>query len=119
LIEAWLALLQIDCAQYRNGFAGVARRLGDVPENGEIDVAAAAALSDAVAEASCFYWKKPLCLQRSAALVLLLRRRHLRAKLTIGYRTSPFIAHAWVEVDGHVVNDSAQYPQRMSVLMTA
>jgi len=34
----------------------------------------------------------------------------------IGYQTGPFFGHAWVEVDGRVVNDAEVYKQRLHVL---
>jgi hypothetical protein len=55
--------------------------------------------------ACIFYPKRVLCLQRSAATVLLLRRRGIQAQLVIGAQMRPFRSHAWVEVNGAVVND--------------
>jgi len=46
-----------------------------------------------------------LCLQRSVATTLLLRRSGVRAEMVIGAQLLPFRSHAWVEVDGAVVND--------------
>ena len=40
----------------------------------------------------------------------------VEARLTIGYRAAPFLSHAWVEVDGRVVNDSQAYKERLQVL---
>jgi transglutaminase superfamily protein len=51
------------------------------------------------------YPKHILCLQRSAASACLLRQHGLPAKMMLGVQQLPFRAHAWVEVDGHVVND--------------
>src|ERR1700733_9553062 len=46
------------------------------------------------------------CLARSLVLTRLLARRGIHAKLVIGARTAPeFLAHAWVEHDGHPVLD--------------
>src|SRR5260370_3903772 len=59
----------------------------------------------AVDEACVWYVKRVACLQRSAVATWLLRRYGFRAELVIGYRPLPFESHAWVEVDGHVVND--------------
>ena len=51
------------------------------------------------------YPKVVLCLQRSAATTYLLKRNGIRAQLVVGARPMPFRSHAWVEVDGMVVND--------------
>jgi hypothetical protein len=79
---------------------------------------AEALVCDAVSLASCFYVKPVLCLQRSVAEARMLRRRGISARLVIGYRPSPFFSHAWVEVDGRVVNDLAGYKERLKVLST-
>jgi Transglutaminase-like superfamily/Coenzyme PQQ synthesis protein D (PqqD) len=58
-----------------------------------------------VDRACVWYPKKALCLQRSAVTTCLLRFRGIPARLTIGVRPMPFMAHAWVEVNGSIVND--------------
>ncbi len=52
-----------------------------------------------------------LCLQRSLALLWLLRRRGIGAELKIGVRRTDgqLQAHAWVEVGGVAVNDDASH----------
>ncbi len=45
------------------------------------------------------------CLQRSAVVTRMLRRRGLEAKLVIGHFAVPLRWHAWVELDGRVVWD--------------
>jgi hypothetical protein len=62
-------------------------------------------ISSAVERASVWYPKKALCLQRSAVTTCLLRDRGIRASMVVGVRPMPFLAHAWVEVQGRVVND--------------
>ena len=51
------------------------------------------------------YLKRAWCLQRSAACVFQLRRQGVPAELVLGVRTFPFGAHAWVELDGRILND--------------
>lgn len=59
----------------------------------------------AVDRACVWYPKQALCLQRSAVTACLLRSFGIRAQMKIGVRPMPFLAHAWVEVGGAVVND--------------
>jgi hypothetical protein len=59
----------------------------------------------AVDRATVWYPKKALCLQRSAVTTCLLRSHGIAARMTLGVRPMPFMAHAWVEVEGSVVND--------------
>jgi hypothetical protein len=73
------------------------------PTPGEIE-----RICKAVAYASIWYAKPVLCLQRSAVAVTLLRKYGIRAEMVIGAQRLPLKAHAWVEVDGRVVNDKPQ-----------
>ena len=70
----------------------------------------------AVEEACIWYFKRAYCLQRSSVTTWMLRRRGVRAELVIGYRPVPVDSHAWVEVDGKIVNDRPQYQKFFRVL---
>ncbi len=70
----------------------------------------------AVDMACIWYWKEVLCLQRSAATACLLKRYGIAAQMVIGAQQMPFRAHAWVEVDGRVVNDKPYTPEMYAVL---
>src|SRR5205823_1201857 len=59
----------------------------------------------AVNYASVWYPKQVLCLQRSFVTTYLLRRCGVSAQMVLGAQKLPFRAHAWVEVDGQVVNE--------------
>jgi len=65
----------------------------------------AEAICHAIDVASAFYVKPVLCLQRSVAGVILLRHYGWEAQLCIGAQVIPFKSHAWIELDGVVVND--------------
>jgi hypothetical protein len=69
-----------------------------------------------VDEACVWYVKRALCLQRSMVGTWLLRRHGIAAQMVIGCRPLPFESHAWIEVDGRVVNDLPQYPRAFTVL---
>ena len=73
---------------------------------------------EAVSLAASFYYKPVRCLQRSVVATRLLRKCGVNGRLIIGYRPTPFFSHAWVEVDGRVVNDSPAYKDRLHVLCT-
>jgi prolyl oligopeptidase len=57
------------------------------------------------------YFKVVLCLQRSVATTMLLRRHGFQAELVIGTKIALCKFHAWVEIDGAVMNDKAYVPQ--------
>jgi hypothetical protein len=73
-------------------------------------------ICSAVDIACIWYWKEVLCLQRSAATAVLLRRHGVPAQLVIGAQQMPFKAHAWVEVEARVVNDRPYTPEIYAVL---
>jgi hypothetical protein len=73
-------------------------------------------LCAAIDMACIWYCKQVLCLQRSAATVCLLKRHGISAAMVIGAQTLPFKAHAWVEVDGRVVNDKTYVQEMYQVL---
>lgn len=60
----------------------------------------------AVNHACAFYPKKVLCLQRSFVTACLARSCGVAAEMVIGAQTVPFKAHAWVELNGQVVNEN-------------
>lgn len=73
-------------------------------------------ICSAVDMACIWYWKEALCLQRSAATACLLREYGIPAQLVIGAQQIPFKAHAWVEVEGMVVNDKPYMHDMYAVL---
>ena len=115
LLRAWYALIRFDLHKALrietplDRLPAVARS----PRCG-VDVAA---IVDGFELATCLYWKPVRCLERSVCLVRLLRSRGVAATVVIGYRPLPFVAHAWVEVDGHILNDSSAYQQRLKRLL--
>jgi hypothetical protein len=62
-------------------------------------------ISHAVDLAVAFYFKPVLCLQRSAAAACLLKEEGHPAEMIIGVQQLPFLAHAWVELNGRVIGD--------------
>ena len=73
-------------------------------------------LCSAIDVACIWYPKKVLCLQRSAATACLLKQYGIPAQLVIGAQQMPFKAHAWVEVEGRIVNDKPYMPEIYAVL---
>ncbi|HEV8431108.1 MAG TPA: lasso peptide biosynthesis B2 protein [Pyrinomonadaceae bacterium] len=58
-----------------------------------------------VDRAQMYYPKKAMCLQHSAVVTCLLRRRGVPAELVLAAQEFPPKGHAWAEVDGTVIND--------------
>ena len=118
VLRAYLRLIQFDLYLARGNFASLYDKVRKYPINGE---AAFSDICEQICEAmdiACiWYWKEALCLQRSAATTCLLRRYGVCADLVIGAQQIPFKAHAWVEVDGRVVNDKPYTPEMYAVLV--
>jgi hypothetical protein len=119
VIRALLELLRYDVIHAVRGFHYLCRKLEEQP----LPPAEGASklehqVCQAVSLAACFYWKRVYCLQRSVAAARVLRSSGIPARVVIGYRPSPFFSHAWVEVNGTVVNDSPVYRERMQILCT-
>jgi prolyl oligopeptidase len=70
----------------------------------------------AVRRACPYYHREARCLQKSAVLVCLLRSRGLPVELVIGVSKLPFRAHAWVELDGLVLNGAQSVRTRGTVI---
>ena len=113
--RAWLGLAAFDLA-LSAGFARAHERVRRCGVNARRDGTGPEEIVWAVEEACVWYGKRAPCLQRSAVAACLLRRHGIRAELVIGYRALPFESHAWVEVDGRVVNDRPQYQKCFAVL---
>ena len=69
----------------------------------------------AVNYACICYPKQALCLQRSFVTTYLLRKHGIAAWMVLGAQRLPFKAHAWVEVDGRVVNERSNVRRTYAV----
>jgi hypothetical protein len=113
--RAWLGLIGFDAARLA-GFARSSRWLRRHPTADRRSWATTGDVVWSVDEACVWYVKRAMCLQRSMVATWLLRRHGIAAETVIGYRPLPFESHAWVEVDGCVVNDRPQYQRAFRVL---
>jgi hypothetical protein len=117
VLRAYLALVRFEIVLARGNFADLyraVRRSPCLPQayNAEI----IPHICFAVDLACIWYWKEVLCLQRSAALTCLLKRFGVPAQMVIGTQHMPFKSHAWVEVDGRVINDKPYVSEFFAVL---
>jgi len=70
----------------------------------------------AINYACVWYPKRVLCVQRSVVTTCLLRTCGVPARMVMGAQSMPFKAHAWVEVEGRVVNDKPYMAEMFAVL---
>lgn len=117
VFEAYLRLVEFDLYLGHGNFAALHERIRRCQVRPDrIGHESVERVCAAIDMASIWYWKEVLCLQRSAATTCLLRRHGVAAEMVIGAQPAPFKAHAWVEVDGHVVNDRPYMPEKYAVL---
>ena len=109
-------LLLYDALLAMGGFARVRRSLSRPARRTASPDADYRRVVEAMDLACALYWKPVLCLQNAVVTARLLRRRGCGAEVVIGCRPEPFFSHAWVELDGRVVNDSPIYRQQLAAV---
>jgi hypothetical protein len=117
VLRAYLRLIQFDLYLAGGDFKALHEKVRTYPlAKKPASLAIVEQTCSALDMACIWYWKRVLCLQRSAATACLLKRCGVPAQMTIGAQQTPFKAHAWVEVDGRVVNDKPYMREMYAVL---
>lgn len=117
VLRAYLRLVQFDFYLARGDFESLYNKVRACPTRKEpMSAESTERVCAAVDMACAWYWKAVLCLQRSAATACLLKGCGAPALMMIGAQQLPFKAHAWVEVDGRVVNDKPYMREMYAVL---
>ena len=112
VLRAYLRLIQVDFYLARGDFQALYNKVRNCPIRKKPSSPNPIERICAAVDMACiWYWKEALCLQRSAATACFLKRFGIPAQLVIGTQQLPFKAHAWVEVDGRVVNDKPYTPE--------
>lgn len=118
IVESWFLLLHFERIMRFRGFGEIYRiirqqQVRPLDSNARVS---SAQLCRAVDYACVFYFKRVLCLQRSAATTILLRRHGWSVEMVIGAQMLPFKTHAWCEIGGSVINDKPYMPDIYAVL---
>lgn len=117
VFEAYWKLIEFEAYLRRQSFSALYERVRSCPVRPEPPHShSVEQICSCVDLAAIWYWKEVKCLQRSAATVYLLRRHGVAAELVIGAQAMPFKAHAWVEVQGRIVNDRPYLAEKYAVL---
>lgn len=116
-LRAYFELICFDLYLSRGNFAALYGKVRNCPVASATQSPSAVEKVCAAVDLACiWYWKEVLCLQRSAATTCLLKRCGVAAQMMIGAQQVPFKSHAWVEVDGRVVNDKPYMREMYAVL---
>ena len=116
LVKAYAEIARFERCLRRRQFSGLYERVRNCTVATARSRVAQDDICNAVNLACVFYFKEVLCLQRAASTTCLLRKAGIAAQLVIGVQQLPFSAHAWVEVEGAVVNDKPYTSEIYSVL---
>lgn len=106
--SAFLGLLAFDLLLKFAGFKSLIQRVESWPtaEPRTTDGEVCRRVRGMVDRAQMYYPKKAMCLQHSAVVTCLLRRRGVPAEMVLAAQEFPPKAHAWAEVLNEVVSDS-------------
>lgn len=107
-LTAFIALLAFDLLLKVRGFESLIKKVERWPtaEPRTTDIQICRRVRAMVDRAQMYYPKKAMCLQHSAVVTCLLRRRGVPAEMVLAAQHLPAKAHAWVEVAGTVVNEN-------------
>ena len=105
-LSAFMGLLAFDLLLKILGFQALIHRVEHWPtaEPRTTDLEICRRVRTMVDRAQMYYPKKAMCLQHSAVVTCLLRRRGVPAEMVLAAQPFPAKAHAWVEVAGRVIN---------------
>jgi len=115
-IRAFLELLRCERHLRNRDFRALHEKVRRCPVQDGNATGARERVCRAVDLACIWYFKEVECLQRSVVTARLLRKHGIHARLVIGVRHVPFKAHAWVEVEGQVVNDKPYVTELYAIL---
>ena len=117
VVQAYWKLISFESCLKQHNFAALYKTVHHYPVSRRPTTRETVTrVCSAVDTACIWYWKRTLCLQRSATITCLLRQHGIEAQLVIASQYIPFQAHAWVEVDGKVVNDKPGVQKAFVVL---
>jgi hypothetical protein len=107
VVESWMLLLYFDWIMRWREFRDLHRIVREEPMRPptSAQLIPYEDLCRAMDYACVLYFKRALCLQRSSATAVLLRRHGWSGEMVIGAQILPFKSHAWCEITGAVVND--------------
>lgn len=101
--------LRLAMTGYHRTLEGLRRRVDQVPISQSPSLSGVRSVEYRLARAGALYPGRALCLEQSLALFGLLRLQGVDVRFRLGVRPHPFAAHAWVEYQGHPINDVSEH----------
>jgi hypothetical protein len=116
-LKAYAKLIYFDIHMSRGNFKAFYDKVSFYPVDSETPGPHTVERVCAAMDMACIWYRKEvLCLLRAAATASLLRDCGVLAELVIGTQIMPHKTHAWVAVDGQVVNDKPYMPEIYMVM---
>lgn len=103
--KLYLRLMVLHLCIRSGSFWLITRIVTDYPASDSSDHASASTVANALSRVCRYYPTQVLCLQRSAVLTLCLRDCSFPASLVMGAMKYPLKAHAWVEINGELIDE--------------
>lgn len=94
----------------------VRRRVQEVRFQVDLDLPIVKETEYQVAMAGALYPGRAKCLEQSMVLYFVLRRGGVPVKFRLGVQPFPFLAHAWVEYRGELINDVLEHTKWFACL---
>jgi Transglutaminase-like superfamily len=118
VVQGWLLLFRFELIMRFRSSAELRRIVRNCPvtHSERSRFVSTEELSHAMDLACVLYFKRVRCLQRSSATTILLRRYGRKPEMVTGAQLLPYEFHAWVEIDGVVVNDKPYMHEIYQVL---
>lgn len=121
VLRAFLCLYKVHKILKRHKILGVVRYLKSISQSSILwkppSLSYSVMVAKALDKACLLYPKKTVCLPFAATLAVLLFKEKYRCDFVIGVQNLPFYAHAWVEVDGSVVNDRQELRTKLAPIL--
>ncbi len=100
----WVKVL-LSCVGFRGTIAWLRWATSGIPLIGPVSLHEVGEVERIVARVGALFPGRALCLEQSLVLYYLLRKQGVAAEYCHGVQPYPLLAHAWIELEGKVIND--------------
>jgi hypothetical protein len=103
-VMLWVKVL-LACVGFRGTIAWLRWTTCGIPLKGPVSLHEVGEVERIVARVGALFPGRALCLEQSLVLYYLLRKQGVAAEYCHGVQPYPLLAHAWIELEGKVIND--------------
>ena len=103
-VMLWVKVL-LSCVGFLGTIAWLRRATCGIPLRAPVSLHEVGEVERLVARVGALFPGRALCLEQSLVLYYLLRKQGVAAEYCHGVQPYPLLAHAWIELEGKVIND--------------